>query len=159
METRRRRASLRRRLTVGFSGPEWGIKVTSVTWKMYFWGKTVSEHVIKIKPPAQEEDQQTYAMELIRQIDLRILRWQRIKLGLELSDISVAKASLLRPQGGIEASQGEIKRLSDGDIGELGKDELGSALQVLMHRKHPSAALCHPSHIPSVSVNVPEVVW
>ena len=131
-------------------GPDWGIKVTQVTWKMYFWGKTIHDHVVKLQPEqGGEEDEQEYAMRMIRGIDQRILRWQRKRLNLKVEDLVVAQASLLRPHVGIEASQGAIKRISDGEIGEMSQDDLGmgSALQSMgkkksgFTREHPGERL------------------
>lgn len=124
-------------------GPDWGLKVVAVTWRMYLWGKTVTPHVVRLRAN-EGEDAQDQALDLMKGFDHRVLAWQRAKLGLDVKDLSVAKATLLRPNGGIGVAQGTIKRLSDGEL-DVDRDTLSSAMTSMSLSSSSSSSSSEPT--------------
>jgi len=111
-------------------GPEWGLKIISVTWKLYFWGKTSTEHVFKLLPQGAGDDallHQEGALNMLKALDRAFFAWQRSKLSLKSEDLTCSSVSLMRPNVGIEAAQEELKR--SGQEETISEDALSTSMQ------------------------------
>jgi hypothetical protein len=131
-------------------GPQWELRIAFVSWRMHLFGKTVTNHVLRLTVPevseccvvpllfprltrraqsfhsSEADPNMAFAQRLVVAIDKAALQWMRQTSGVAGKNQAVSSVSLLRPQSGVEAALMTIKRESESD--DLGLEVVGVEL-------------------------------